>query len=52
MMVFSPISGSMVNRLGPRKLIAFGMTVTGTGTLLMLLTGVDASTGCCCPRSW
>ncbi|CAN5589147.1 MFS transporter [soil metagenome] len=43
MMVFSPISGSMINRLGPRKLLTFGMLVTGFGTLLLLLAGVDAS---------
>jgi EmrB/QacA subfamily drug resistance transporter len=43
MMFFSPITGSLVNKLGPRRLISFGMAVTGAGTLLLLLTGVDAS---------
>lgn len=42
MMIFSPISGSMVNRVGPRILITFGMIVTGCGTFLLLLAGVDA----------
>lgn len=40
MMVFSPLSGSMVNKMGPRKLISFGMTVTGIGTGLFLVAGV------------
>lgn len=40
MMVLSPLSGSMVNKVGPRKLISFGMTVTGIGTGLFLLAGV------------
>jgi EmrB/QacA subfamily drug resistance transporter len=43
MMVLSPISGGMINKLGPRRMISFGMTVTGVGMALMLLTGVDAS---------
>ncbi len=43
MMVFAPISGSMVNRMGPRKLISFGMIVTGIGTGLFLVAGVDVS---------
>lgn len=43
MMVMSPISGSLINRLGPRKLISTGMTITGVGVLLMLMTSVDAS---------
>ncbi len=43
MMVFSPISGSMVNRMGSRKLISFGMIVTGVGTGLFLLAGVGVS---------
>jgi EmrB/QacA subfamily drug resistance transporter len=42
MMVFSPISGTLVNKMGPRKLITFGMSVTGIGTLLLLLGGADA----------
>ena len=43
MMIFSPISGSMINKLGPRKLLTFGMAVTGIGTLFLLLAGTDAS---------
>ncbi len=43
MMVLSPISGSLVNKMGPRKLLTFGMSVTGVGTLLLLLAGADAS---------
>lgn len=43
MMVFSPLSGSMVNKLGPRKLISFGMIVTGIGTALFLVSGVGVS---------
>ncbi|MBX3071618.1 MAG: MFS transporter [Thermomicrobiales bacterium] len=43
MMIFSPISGSMINKLGPRRLLSFGMSVTGVGTLLLLLTGTDSS---------
>ncbi|MCA9860241.1 MAG: MFS transporter, partial [Thermomicrobiales bacterium] len=41
MMVFSPLSGSLVNRVGPRRLISFGMIVTGIGTGLFLVAGVD-----------
>jgi EmrB/QacA subfamily drug resistance transporter len=43
MMVFSPISGSMINRFGSRVLLSFGMIVTGIGTLLLLLAGTEAS---------
>lgn len=43
MMVFSPLSGSMVNKLGPRRLISFGMIVTGIGTALFLVAGVGVS---------
>ncbi len=43
MMVGSPLSGSMVNKIGPRKLISFGMIVTGIGTGLFLLAGVGVS---------
>ena len=43
MMIFSPLSGSMVNRLGPRRLISFGMIVTGIGTALFLVAGVGVS---------
>jgi len=40
MMVFSPISGSLVNKMGARRLISFGMIVTGIGTGLFLFAGV------------
>jgi hypothetical protein len=40
MMVLSPLSGGMVNKMGPRKLISFGMLVTGIGTGLFLFAGV------------
>jgi MFS family permease len=43
MMVMSPISGQLTGKMGPRRLITFGMLITGAGTLLMLLTGVSAS---------
>jgi EmrB/QacA subfamily drug resistance transporter len=43
MMVFSPLSGSMVNKLGPRRLISFGMIVTGVGTGLFLFAGIGVS---------
>jgi EmrB/QacA subfamily drug resistance transporter len=43
MMIFSPLSGSMVNKLGPRRLISFGMIVTGIGTGLFLLAGIGAT---------
>lgn len=43
MMVFSPISGSLINKLGPRRLLSFGLSVTGVGTLLLLMTGTDRS---------
>jgi EmrB/QacA subfamily drug resistance transporter len=43
MMVMSPITGTLTGKMGPRRLITFGMMVTGIGTFLMLLTGVDAS---------
>ncbi len=43
MMIFSPISGSLINRMGPRRLLSFGMATTGVGTLLLLLSGTDAS---------
>ncbi|TXG81099.1 MAG: DHA2 family efflux MFS transporter permease subunit [Thermomicrobiales bacterium] len=43
MMVFSPLSGSMVNKLGPRRRISFGMIVTGIGTGLFLMSGVGVS---------
>ncbi len=43
MMVMSPISGVMINRLGPRRLISAGMTITGIGMLLLLWAGAHAS---------
>ena len=43
MMIFSPIGGAMINRMGPRKLISFGMIVTGIGGLLLTRSGVHAS---------
>src|SRR5215207_5881941 len=43
MMVFSPLSGSMVNKLGPRRLISFGMLVTGIGTGLFMFAGIGVS---------
>jgi MFS family permease len=43
MMIFSPISGAFINRLGPRRMISAGMIITGLGTLLFLRSGADAS---------
>jgi EmrB/QacA subfamily drug resistance transporter len=43
MMVISPISGSVINRVGARRMITFGMIVTGFGMLLFLRSGVHAS---------
>ena len=43
MMALSPVGGAMINRVGPRKLISFGMTVTGIGGLLFLRSDVHAS---------
>ncbi len=43
MMVFSPISGSLVNRIGTSKLISLGMLIAGASAFLYLRTGVDAS---------
>ena len=43
MMIFSPIGGAFLNRIGPRKLISFGMVVAGIGTLLLTRAAVDAS---------
>jgi EmrB/QacA subfamily drug resistance transporter len=43
MMVLSPLSGGMVNKLGPRRLISFGMLVTGIGTGLFLFAGIGVS---------
>jgi EmrB/QacA subfamily drug resistance transporter len=43
MMVMSPVTGNLTGQMGPRRLISLGMLVTGVGTLLMLMTGVNAS---------
>jgi len=43
MMIFAPISGALVNRLGSSRLIAVGMLVTGGSAFLFLRTGVEAS---------
>jgi len=43
MMVLSPIGGTLINRVGPKKLVSFGMVVTGIGGLLLLRVSVDAS---------
>ncbi len=43
MMVVSPISGSLVNRIGPSKLTSLGMLITGGAALLYLRTGAHAS---------
>ncbi len=42
MMIGSPLSGSLVGRVGPSRLIAFGMIVAGIGTLLLMRGGPDA----------
>ncbi len=42
MMILSPISGSMTTRVGPRRLISFGMTVTGIGMLMLLILDVGS----------
>jgi len=43
MMVCSPISGMLINRIGPRRLISLGMLVTGGSAFLLLLTDAAAS---------
>jgi EmrB/QacA subfamily drug resistance transporter len=43
MMIMSPINGSAINRVGPRRMITFGMVVAGIGVLLFLRSGVDAT---------
>jgi EmrB/QacA subfamily drug resistance transporter len=43
MMIMSPITGSFINRIGPRRMITFGMVVAGGGILLLLRSGVHAS---------
>lgn len=41
MMVLSPISGALVNRIGPSKLLALGTLITAGSSLLDLRTSVD-----------
>ena len=43
MMLGSPASGALVNRLGSSRLISLGMLVTGGSAFLFLRTGVSAS---------
>jgi EmrB/QacA subfamily drug resistance transporter len=43
MMIFSPISGSLVNKVGPSRLIALGMVVAGAGVMLYMLADVHGS---------
>jgi EmrB/QacA subfamily drug resistance transporter len=43
MMALSPVAGTFLNRLGPRRMITVGMFVTGIGMLLFLRASVDAS---------
>jgi len=43
MMIFSPISGSLVNRIGTSRLITVGMLIVGISAFLYLQTGVYAS---------
>jgi EmrB/QacA subfamily drug resistance transporter len=43
MMVCSPISGIMINRIGSRRMISIGMFVAGLGTLLFMRAKVDGS---------
>ena len=43
MMVISPITGSAINRIGAKRMITFGLVVTGIGILLFLRSGVSAT---------
>ncbi len=43
MMIFAPLSGALVTRIGSSKLIALGMLITGSSAFLFLRTGVSAS---------
>ena len=43
MMIMSPITGGLVNRVGPRRLISLGMLVTGVGMLLLMRSGAHAT---------
>ena len=42
MMVLSPISGTMTAKMGPRRLISFGMIATGAGMMLLLILDVGS----------
>ncbi len=43
MMIFSPIMGNLVNRVGARRMISAGLLITGLGAYLLLRSGVQAS---------
>lgn len=43
MMVASPISGVLINRIGASKLISTGMVIAGLGVLLFMRASVDGS---------
>lgn len=43
MMFGAPLSGSLVNRVGARSLISFGMIVSGIGTLLYTRADINGS---------
>jgi MFS family permease len=43
MMVFAPVSGSLVNRIGTSRLISLGMLIAGVAAFLYLRTSADAS---------
>ncbi len=42
MMVFSPISGALIGRIGARRLLSLGMFITGLSALLFLRVDVNA----------
>ena len=42
MLVCSPISGALINRIGPSRMIGVGMLITGGAALLFLRTGPNA----------
>lgn len=41
MMIMSPISGALINRIGPSRLLALGTLITGASSLLYLRTSVN-----------
>ena len=43
MMIFAPLSGALVTRVGSSRLIAVGMLITGSSAFLFLRSGVSAS---------